>query len=139
MEGRSEAMLKGFEHVNLTCSDLDKTMTFYRDLLGMREVVRKPAAAGGEVAFLAFPAGGMLEIFCPAGPVATPARELPLDEAGIRHLALAVENVDAAFAMLTAAGVTFTEKPRDAINKEIVKRLAFCLDPDGVSIELTER
>jgi glyoxylase I family protein len=132
-------MLKGFEHINLVCSDLDRTLAFYRDLLGMREVVRKPSGDGGEMAFLAFPDGGMLEIVCPKGAVVTPAREVPRTEAGMRHLAVTVENVNQAHEKLEGAGVTFVEKPRDAINKEILKRVAFCLDPDGVTIELTER
>jgi len=132
-------MLKGFEHMNLTTSDMDRTLVFYRDLLGMREVVRRDIKGGGEIAFVEFPGGGMIEIVRPGTEVATPAREVPRTEAGIRHIAVSVENVDAAAAKLAEAGVTITEQPRDAYHRDILKRVAFCLDPDGVSIELTER
>ena len=50
-------MLKGFEHMNLTTSDMDRTLVFYRDLLGMREVVRRDIKGGGEIAFVEFPGG----------------------------------------------------------------------------------
>lgn len=132
-------MLKGFEHINLTTSDMDRTLAFYRDLLGMREVVRRASGKGGEIAFVAFPGGGMLEIVRPPAEVATPAREVPRTEAGIRHLALTVESVDEAVAKVSAAGVTITEQPRDAHNRDIMKRVAFCLDPDGIQVEFVER
>ena len=130
-------MLKGFEHVNLTCSDLDKTLHFYCDLIGFRLVLRTPAAKGGEIAFLACD-GAMLEIIRPAEEVQTPARVLPRSEAGLQHLALTVDSVDAMYEKLSAAGVEFTVMPRDAVNTEILRRLCFCKDPDGIRVEFCE-
>jgi glyoxylase I family protein len=81
----------------------------------------------------------MLEIVQPAGTVITPAREVPLGEAGIRHLTLTVDDLDATYERLVAAGVRFTERPRPAFNREILSKVAFCLDPDGIVVELAER
>jgi len=131
-------VLMNFEHVGLTCSDMNKTIEFYCGLLGLKEVLRKPTHTGGEVAFLDA-GGGMLEIVRPKGAVQSPAREMPRSEAGIRHFTLTVDDLDATYERLVAAGVTFTEPPRDAYNPEILKRVAFCLDPDGISVELTQR
>lgn len=131
-------MLKHFEHVGMICSNLDNTIAFYCGLLGLKEVLRKPTTQGGWVVFLDA-GGGMLEIVAPAGPVKTPAREVQRDEAGIRHVTLTVDDIDATYERLLAAGVVFTEKPRNAYNPEIIKRVAFCLDPDGISIELAQR
>lgn len=131
-------MLVGFEHVGLAVSDLDRSIAFYCDLVGMRLILRKPMGAGGEQAFL--DAGNaQLEMFCPAPAVATPARSVPDSEAGVRHLTFAVSDVDAMFSKLVAAGVPAHQQPRDAFNKEIVKRVAFVVDPDGILVELVER
>jgi len=124
--------LVGFEHVGMTSGDLDRTIAFYCDLLGLRLALRKP-----NLAFLDA-GGGMLEVFGPAEG-ATPARDVPPGEAGMRHLTLAYTDVDAMIARLEAAGVPIVERPRNAHNTEMVKRVAFVRDPDGIIVELIER
>jgi dienelactone hydrolase len=47
--------------------------------------------------------------------------------------------VVATVALLQAAGVEITEQPRDAHNRELIRRVAFCRDPDGLQVELIER
>ena len=129
-------MLVGFEHAGMTAADLDRTIHFYCGLLGLRLALRKRQASG-ELAFLDA-GGGMLEIFAPDEPVA-PARDVPAGEAGVRHLTFAVTDVDAMIASLEAAGVPVVERPRDAHNREMIRRVAFVRDPDGILIELVER
>ncbi len=129
-------MLVAFEHAGITSGNLNRTIAFYCDLLGLRLVLRKPTGKG-ELAFLEAP-GGMLEIFAPAAPVA-PARDVPTTEGGVRHLTFAVDAVDPLVETLRAASVTIAEEPRDAHNRELIRRVAFCRDPDGQLIELIER
>lgn len=129
-------MLIGFEHIGTTSRDLDKTIAFYRDLLGFRLVLRK-AQTSGELAFLDA-GGGMLEVFAPATDI-SPARDVPAGEAGMRHLTLAVSGVDEMIAKLEEAGVEILERPRAAHNTELIKRVAFVRDPDGIIVELIER
>ena len=129
-------MLIGFEHIGTTSRDLDRTIQFYRDLLGFRLVLRKPQASG-ELAFLDA-GGGMLEVFAPAAEIA-PSRDIPAHEAGMRHLTLAVTDIVGMIAQLEAAGVEILERPRDAHNTELIKRVAFVRDPDGIIVELIER
>jgi len=124
--------LVGFEHIGMTSGDLDRTIAFYCDLLGLRLALRKPGLAFLDAG------GGMLEVFGPADGAAT-ARDVPPDEAGMRHLTLAFADVDAIFAQLEAAGVPIVERPRDAHNTEMIKRVAFVRDPDGIIVELIER
>ena len=126
-------MLLGFEHVNMVVSDLDRTLHFYVDLVGFRLKVRKQTG-NGEVAFLET-RGAQLEIFRPKETPKTPARLVPRTEAGIGHIALTVDDVEETYRRLSAAGVEFTEKPRLAINKEILYQVAFCKDPDGMLVE----
>ena len=131
-------MLQGFEHVGMISSNLDRTMAFYCGLLGLKEVLVKGTSEGGRIAFLdAF--GVMLEIVEPPAPVKTPARELPRNEAGIRHITFRVDDVQAAYERLHAQGVPFTTPPRKAINTEVITRVAFCTDPDGIVVELVQR
>lgn len=129
-------MLIGFEHIGSTSRDLDRTIAFYCDLLGFKLVLRKPQTSG-ELAFLDA-GGGMLEVFAPAADIA-PARDVPPNEAGMRHLTLAVTDLDAMIAKLEAAGVQIVERPRMAHNTELIKRVAFVRDPDGIMVELIER
>lgn len=129
-------MLRGFEHVGTTTGDLDRAIAFYCDLLGLTLRLRK-ANEGGELAFLDA-GGGMLEIVAPRSGAAR-FRDVPMSEAGMRHLTFAFDDVDATFARLEAAGVEIVERPRDAHNREMVRRVAFVRDPDGIIVELIER
>ncbi|SFV35754.1 glyoxylase I family protein [Devosia crocina] len=129
-------MLVGFEHIGITVSDMDRAIHFYCDLLGLRLALRKPSGTG-EVAFLDT-GSGMLEVFSERRPVQR-FRDVPVGEAGMRHMTFAVDDVDAAFAELESAGVEIAERPRDAHNREMVRRVAFVRDPDGILVELIER
>jgi glyoxylase I family protein len=128
--------LLGLEHVGMTCSDLDRTMAFYCGLLGLRLALRK-TSPNSEVIFLDTGAG-MLEIACPSADVSR-SRDVPPHEAGIRHVTFASDNVDAMVARLNAAGVEAIEGPRPAFFNEMLKRVAFVRDPDGILVELIER
>lgn len=131
-------MLLGFEHVNLVASNMDRTLAFYVGLLGLTLRVRRRTDSGGEVAFVDTPGGGM-EIVSPPGPVATPARLVPRTEAGIGHIAFTVDDVDAEYERLSQAGVPFRAPPRLAVNSDVLHKVAFCSDPDGVVVELCQR
>jgi len=131
-------MVQGFEHVGMTSSNLDRTIAFYCGLLGLQEVLVKGTGEGGRIAFLETN-GVMLEIVEPAAGAQAPAREVPITEAGIRHLTFRVEDVEAEYERLRAAGVEFTVAPRMAANAELIRKVAFCRDPDGITVELLER
>ncbi|KQX34313.1 lactoylglutathione lyase [Devosia sp. Root436] len=128
--------LVGFEHVGMTCGDLDRTIAFYCGLLGLTLALRKKNERG-EMAFLDT-GSGMLEIACPDADIAR-SRDVPPHEAGMRHLTFAFESVDAIFEKLAAAGVELIEPPRPAYFIEMIKRVAFVRDPDGTIVELIER
>jgi glyoxylase I family protein len=125
-----------FEHVGMTSGDLDRTIAFYCGLLGLSLALRKKSDRG-EMAFLDT-GNGMLEIACPVAEVAR-SRDVPPHEAGLRHLTFAVDSVDAVFATLEAAGIEVIERPRPAFFTEVIQRVAFVRDPDGILVELIER
>jgi glyoxylase I family protein len=72
-------------------------------------------------------------------PGAAAARDVPQGVAGLRHLTFAFDDVDAMVVKLAAAGVEIIEQPRNAHNTELIRRVAFCRDPDGNQVELIER
>ena len=127
--------LLGFEHVGTTAADLDRSIAFYCGLLGLRLVLRKRQGTTA-LAFLDA-GGGMLEIA--ERPGAAAANDVPTGMAGLRHLTFAFDDVDALVTRLAAAGVEIIEQPRDAHNTELIRRVAFCRDPDGIQVELIER
>ena len=43
------------------------------------------------------------------------------------------------FARLEAAGVEIKERPRFAVHSEMLNRISFVRDPDGIIVELAER
>jgi glyoxylase I family protein len=81
----------------------------------------------------------MLEVVEPRAPVRTPAREPAKSEAGIRHITFRADDVQATCERLHAQGVPFTTPPRKAINTEVISKVAFCTDPDGIIVELVQR
>lgn len=130
-------MLLGFEHVGMTVSNLDRAVHFYCDLLGLRLALRKTIERG-EVAF--FDTGsGMLEVFAPHASTVDRFRDVPHHEAGLRHITFAYDSIDALFDTLEQAGIEIVERPRDAYNTEVIRRVAFIRDPDGILVELIER
>ncbi|MBO9588319.1 VOC family protein [Devosia sp.] len=130
-------MLLGFEHVGMTVSDMDRAIAFYCDLLGLRLVLRK-SADRGELAFLDT-GSGMLEVFAPSAALVDRFRDVPLHEAGLRHLTFAFSDMDEIVTRLGAAGFPTVEGPRPARNSTLLKQLAFVRDPDGILVELVER
>jgi glyoxylase I family protein len=130
-------VLKSFEHIGMTVSNMDRTIAFYCDLLGLRLHLRKLTGDGSTLAFLDA-GGGMLEIIAPVNG-AEPAQDVPNGRAGLRHLTFLFESVDETFAKLEAAGVGLIERPRKAFNTEVLQKVAFLRDPDGIIIELAER
>lgn len=130
-------MLTGFGHVGMTVANIDRSLSFYVDLLGLTFIARRRSAYGNELAFLDAK-GGMIELICPATGALT-AEDVAEGRAGLRHLTFSFDNLDETYRRLEAAGIDMVEAPREARNQDIVKKIATCRDPDGILIELTER
>lgn len=120
-------------HVAVICSDYGASKAFYTEVLGftvIREVYRE--ARRSYKLDLQIPGGGEIELFSfPDVP-----RRLSYPEAsGLRHLAFAVPNLDAALEHLSQRGVA-VEPVR--VDEFTGKRFTFFRDPDQLPIELYE-
>ena len=123
-------------HIGIAVRDLDAILPFYRDILGLPEVLLDNAD-GARIA--GFAAGeSLVELLAPAEDPSPIARFLDKRGPGIHHICFNVDDLDAALARCRAAGLRLIdEQPRIGAEG---KRIAF-LHPSataGVLIELSE-
>lgn len=123
-------------HTMVRVSDLDASLHFYCDLLGLKEVRRKENEKGRfTLVFLAAP-----EDEARSTELQAPELELtwnwdPEAHTGGRnfgHLAYRVDDIYALCEKLQAGGVTINRPPRDG-------HMAFVRSPDGISVELLQK
>jgi len=127
-------MITAVSHVGINTTDLDRSLRFYHEILGLPIVEDLTLESGLRLVHLRAGPHSTVELF------GRPEAVLPPPEgryAGLVHLAVNVDDVDAAYARLRAQGVQFTVEPRPG--KGQTKRLAFLQDPDGTLIELVEK
>lgn len=127
--------------IGIAVRDVAHMLAFYRDGLGLDEVVRDPALtvlSGRRRTLAEFEAGASrIKLWCfEADPPPAPEPER-LEQAGLRYLTLRVTGIDALAARLDELGFPLPDPPRDATFMPGV-RLAFAQDPDGNWIELLE-
>ncbi|GAA0762894.1 VOC family protein [Ideonella azotifigens] len=121
-------------HVALIASDYARSKDFYTRVLGLRVVHEFWRAERQSWKLdLALPDGSQLELFSFPGSPPRPSRP---EACGLRHLALVVDDIDAARARLLAEGVDSLEPVR--IDEFTAARFCFFADPDGLPIELVE-
>ncbi len=144
--------LKMIHHHGFTVSDLEQSLKFYRDALGL-EVVRiserkdlpsYDTILGFDdvhlnVAILTHPVNDfVLELFEYINPPST-KRELNNYFVGASHVAFEVEDIDGMYESLKAAGFTSINPPVDVMRDGVVVcRAMYALDPDGISVEMFE-
>ena len=116
-------------HTMVRVSDLDASLKFYRDALGLEELSRRDSPAGRfTLVFLAAPGdhAAQIELTYNWDP------EVYSGGRNFGHVAYAVDDVYAACQRLQDHGVTILRPPRDG-------RMACVRSPDGISIELLQR
>jgi lactoylglutathione lyase len=116
-------------HTMVRVSDLEASLKFYRDALGLEELSRRDSPQGRfTLVFLAAPEdhAAQVELTYNWDP------EVYSGGRNFGHIAYAVDNVYAACQRLQDHGVTILRPPRDG-------RMAFVRSPDGISIELLQR
>ena len=137
----------GLHHASLTVTDLDRSLHFYRDLLGVP--VREQVDAAGEtltavsgeaagqvrIADLDLGDGRVLELI-ERGDGTTP------EHAAGHHIAFQVDDIVATYRRLVKAGVRARSKPQ-SLGPEAGRHWAGCIvvymtDPDGATVELVQ-
>lgn len=145
-------MIKGCHHHGFTVANLDRSVAFYRDVMGL-ELVRISERSnipsydrmlGYEdvklrVGIFRHPVNEfVLELIEYIHPDAI-VRPLENKFVGAGHVAFEVENVDTLYERFRAAGFDSINPPTDIVRDGVrVARGMYGLDPDGISIELFE-
>lgn len=118
-----------YAHTMVRISNVEESLNFYCNLLGLKETKRKDR-----------PEHGYMLVFVAAEETPDAEIELtynyePEDYDGGRnfgHLAFRVDNIYELCQRIQDGGVAINRPPRDG-------RMAFCLSPDGISIELLQK
>lgn len=141
-----------FGHVGLQVADLDRSVAYYRDVIGLHllERVRRDDAylrvvtgypgVTLDIAVLVEPASGalleLLQYLDVAGTPVDPATA----NSGTGHVCFQVDDVDAIWARATAAGYGAVNPPvTPTAGRWTGGRSVYLMDPDGIRVELVQR
>lgn len=123
--------VKKLLHTRYRVNDLEKTVLFYKQVLGLEEVRRHKSPRGSELAFLKAPESDeQIEIchFPSSGPVQV--------QADLTHLAFEVENLEEFGKHLHSLGLKYSDGP---VLRENGGGFAFIDAPEGYEIELIQK
>jgi lactoylglutathione lyase len=111
--------------------DLEKTVGFYQDVLGLEAVERHDSPRGSRLVFLKAQGSEELIEIC-SYPATGPVQVQP----DLVHLAFEVDDLDRFIQDLAGKGVPVTDGPT---NSSSGSRFAFIDAPEGYEVELIER
>jgi lactoylglutathione lyase len=120
-----------FLHTRYRVDDLDRTVNFYREVLGLKEIDRKVSPRGSKLVFMALPGTeALLELseYKATGPVSV--------QPDLTHLAFEVESLEAFARHATALGFPLTDGPHTTSTGSVI---AFIDAPEGYEIELIQK
>jgi lactoylglutathione lyase len=118
-------------HTRYRVNDLERTVKFYRDVLGLTEIERKRSPRGSELVFLQTPGSEeLIEITCfpGSGPVQV--------QTDLTHLAFEVASLAEFGQHLARHGLKFSDGPTTSSSGTT---FAFIDAPEGYEIELIQK
>jgi lactoylglutathione lyase len=123
-------MFKQIDYTMIVVSNMDRSVEFYRDKLGIPLKFQSPEwtefATGATT--LALHGGGI--------PAEGPPSGDPSKRAGACSIGFNVENVDKTYEELQAKGIRFVMPPTQREGEGI--RLAVAIDPDGLPVSFAQ-
>ena len=124
-------MVKKILHTRMRVNDIEKTVRFYTDIVGLAEVGRHKSPRGSELVFLEAPESKEQLEIC-YYPSSGPAKCQP----DLVHVAFEVEDMDKFAAHLKSKGMAFTDGPTRSGSGSV---FAFIDAPEGYEVELIQR
>jgi lactoylglutathione lyase len=118
-------------HTRYRVNDLERTVKFYREILGLEEVRRHKSPRGSELAFLRA-AGSQEEIEITFFPAGGPVQVQP----DLTHLAFEVDSLVEFEKHLASHGIKFSDGPTTSSSGTT---FAFIDAPEGYEIELIQK
>ncbi len=123
-------MVKKLLHTRYRVSDLEKTVHFYKEVLGLEEVRRSVSGRGSQLVFFKAPGSEELIEICKfdeSGPV-----QVGPD---LTHLAFEVDDITAFAEHSTKLGYPLSDGPHHSSNGSAI---AFIDAPEGYEVELIQ-
>jgi len=118
-------------HTRYRVDDLERTVKFYRDVLGLEEIRRHKSPRGSELVFLKTPGSEeLLEITC--FPGSGPVQVQP----DLTHLAFEVDSLEEFAKHLARHGLKYSDGP---VTSSSGTTFAFIDAPEGYEIELIQK
>lgn len=135
-----------FRHIGVVVKDLNRQIYFYKELLGF-EIMYSKLEQGifletisniknVKINILKLGKGGKTVVELLDFENSENETSKNLNQTGITHFALTVENLDNLYDYLEKNGVEFLSSP--TINEERTHKVCFCRDFDGNFLELVE-
>ncbi|MDD5138631.1 MAG: VOC family protein [Verrucomicrobiales bacterium] len=118
-------------HTRYRVNDLERTVKFYRDVLGLEEIKRHKSPRGSELVFLKTPGSEeLIELtyFPGSGPVQV--------QPDLTHLAFEVDSLAKFSKHLAQHGLTYSDGPTTSSSGST---FAFIDAPEGYEIELIQK
>ena len=144
-------MLKSFFHTGFVVKDIEASVKFYADVLGMRIAGRSERQGEFAQQMLAFPdahikggfldmgEGHQLELIQYLSP---PSGEnnLHRNDLGASHLAFLIEDIDKFHAETSQRGIRYNNPPASMFDEDgkLLRKAAYAQDPDGNWLEFIE-
>jgi len=149
---------KGVSHIAICVADLEKSLEFYRDRLGMavrmhttQEMAARPGAESAEMYQRPRKARTVANLWFDGPDTPQPflvltshpgdrveGEPIKLDQKGISHISFEVEDVNAYAAELTGKGVPLAGSMDDFTDASGNVRTIFVYDPDGILVQFDE-
>ena len=144
-------MLKSFFHTGFVVKDIEASIKFYADVLGMRIAGRTEREGEFVEQVLAFPGahikggvvdmgeGHQLELIQYLSP-ASGENHIQRNDLGASHLAFFVEDLDKFYEDTSRKGIKYNNLPATMVdeNGKLSRKAAYAQDPDGNWLEFVE-
>jgi glyoxylase I family protein len=140
-------MVKAIRHAGIVTEDLDASLHFYQDLLGLK-IARQTEESGAFIDHIlglggakvttvkmAAGDGQMVELLSYHSCRGKQVRR-DINDTGLTHIAFTVDNLDSEYYRLRDKGVVFISCPQ--VSPDGYAKVAFCKAPEGTFIELVE-
>ena len=143
--------LEWMNHTGFVVSDMERSLTFYRDILGFKEELNAIREGPGISEVVGFPDARLHLVYLgtgdlkhsvelvqylnpPGGKIAPTNR----NDVGATHLGIVVDDLDSVYQELSAKGVNFLSPPVQRESSIYGRKVCFLQDPDGNWLELLE-
>ena len=143
----SEPIVVGYRHTGIITRDINKSLYFYKNILGLRLIQDFTDSSDyiNEITGLKGAIVHFIKLKCLDGSVLelleytshqTESIKSSIINVGICHIALRVNNANDAYKKLVDEKIKVISKP--VLSSEGIAKVFFCLDPDGVRVEIVE-